>query len=65
MVLARTEQLSQSNAELSGALLTIRESERRIHQDIEEARQFQERMLPTLPMRSGLDLAVHDAPLEE
>ena len=64
LVLARTEQLSQSNSELQGALSTIRDNERRIYEDIEKARLFQERMLPVVPSLRGLDVAVHYAALE-
>ena len=64
LVRARTEQLSESNGELSGALAKIRDNERRIYEDIEQARLFQERMLPVLPSVPRLELAVHYAPLE-
>jgi serine phosphatase RsbU (regulator of sigma subunit) len=64
LVHARTEQLSQSNSELSHALSTIRDNERRIYDDIEKARLFQVRMLPVVPTLAGLELAVLYAPLE-
>jgi len=64
LVRARTQELSRSNHELTGALATIRDNERRIYEDIEKARLFQERMLPLVPTVSGLELAVHYAPLE-
>jgi serine phosphatase RsbU (regulator of sigma subunit) len=65
LVLARTEQLSHANAGLESALVTIRSNERRIYEDIEQARLFQERMLPVLPGVPALDLAVYYGPLEQ
>lgn len=64
LVLARTEQLSDANRELSSALATIRDNERRIYEDIEKARSFQERMLPDIPALRGIDVAVHYAALQ-
>jgi serine phosphatase RsbU (regulator of sigma subunit) len=64
-VAARTADLSRANAEVSIALDTIRIQERRIHEDIDKARVFQEKLLPRLPERADLDIAVHYAPLEQ
>jgi serine phosphatase RsbU (regulator of sigma subunit) len=65
LVEARTRELSRTNRELESALSTIREKERSIHEDIEKARLFQERMLPPLPAALGLEIAVHYAPLAQ
>ncbi|HWA77146.1 MAG TPA: SpoIIE family protein phosphatase [Polyangiaceae bacterium] len=65
LVETRTRELSRTNQELESALSIIREKERSIHEDIEKARWFQERILPALPATPGLDIAVHYAPLAQ
>lgn len=65
LVEARTRELSRTNRELEGALSTIRENERLIREDIEKARLFQERMLPSVPTVPGMEIAVRYAPLAQ
>ena len=64
-VAARTESLSRSNLELTHAIATIRRNEERIREDIEKAHLFQEKMLPTVPVRSDLDIAARYRPLQQ
>lgn len=64
LVAKRTLELSRANGELEGALLTIRDKERHMAEDIAKARLFQERMLPPRLQLRGLQIATHYAPLE-
>jgi serine phosphatase RsbU (regulator of sigma subunit) len=64
-VKARTAELSRANEEVSGALAKIREHEQSRNADLDQARLFQEKLLPSLPSRSDLTLAAYYAPLEE
>jgi phosphoserine phosphatase RsbU/P len=63
-VLARTRDLSRANEELSGALRTISRNEQLMHEDIEQARLFQEKMLPARLARQDLDIVTRYLPLE-
>jgi serine phosphatase RsbU (regulator of sigma subunit) len=63
-VKSRTLDLTRANQELAGALDTIRRAEELIHEDIEQARLFQEKMLPVIESRPGVDLATAYFPLE-
>ncbi len=63
-VAARTSELSRTNQDLSQALAQNRENDKRIREDIAEARLFQERMLPVLSVQSPLEFAVQYEPLE-
>jgi serine phosphatase RsbU (regulator of sigma subunit) len=62
----RTEQLTHSNRELGEALGALRQKEKLIADDIEQARMFQEKMLPQLPSPpSGAAVAVAYLPLNQ
>ena len=63
-VKSRTSELTRANHELAGALDTIRRAEDSLREDIEQARLFQERMLPVIETRVGVDLATAYFPLE-
>lgn len=63
-VKSRTSELTHANLELAGALDAIRRAEELIHEDIEQARLFQEKMLPVVEPRAGVDLATAYFPLE-
>ncbi|HMA96062.1 MAG TPA: SpoIIE family protein phosphatase [Polyangiaceae bacterium] len=64
LVAERTQELRQKNAELVDALALLHEKDRRLHADLEQAKLFQETLLPTPATYSGLDIAYHFAPLE-
>ena len=64
-VALRTEALSLANQELTVALATIRQNEQKIRDDISKARLFQEKMLPVVPAREDMDIAIHYTPLEQ
>jgi serine phosphatase RsbU (regulator of sigma subunit) len=63
-VAARTAELLQANTEISAALRTIQRHERSRDEDLEQARLFQAKLLPSLPERTDLSVAAHYAPLE-
>jgi serine phosphatase RsbU (regulator of sigma subunit) len=63
-VAERTRDLSRANVELSRALSTILQTEQLIRADIEQARLFQETMLPLIRVQPGLDIATRYLPLE-
>jgi sigma-B regulation protein RsbU (phosphoserine phosphatase) len=64
-VAARTAELSRTNADMLGALDTIRRHEQSRDDDLAQARLFQAKLLPTLPRRPDLSIATHYAPLEQ
>lgn len=64
-VAARTAELSRANTDVSAALETIRQHERRRNADLEKARLFQVKLLPALPQRSDLSIAAHYAALDQ
>jgi serine phosphatase RsbU (regulator of sigma subunit) len=63
-VASRTAELSRANADISLALDTIQRHERSRDEDLEKARLFQVKLLPSLPARTDLSVAAHYAPLE-
>jgi len=63
-VAARTQELQDANVGLTGALGVIRKNEQSMRDDIENARLFQAKMLPSLPELGACDVAVHYAALE-
>ena len=65
VVSVRTGELSRANTEISRALDTIRRHERSRTADLEKARQFQVKLLPSLPPRAPFSIAAHYAPLEQ
>lgn len=64
-VAERTRELVHANAELSSALATIQKTDELIRADIEQARLFQEKMLPALRERTDLSIATRYLPLEQ
>lgn len=64
-VAARTADLSRANAEISDALATIQRHERSRDEDLAQARLFQAKLLPDLPVRSNIGIAAHYAPLDQ
>lgn len=65
VVAVRTAELSRANTEISRALDTIRRHERSRTADLEKARLFQVKLLPSLPPRAPFSIAAHYAPLEQ
>lgn len=61
---ARTESLAAANRGLTAAITTIQQNERRVRDDIAQARLFQQKMLPVVPQRLDLDIAIVYSPLE-
>ncbi len=64
-VALRTEALSLANRELTIAVATIKQNEQRIRDDISKAQLFQEKMLPVMPIREDMDIAIQYRPLEQ
>ena len=64
VVAMRTAELSRANVEISHALDTIQRHERSRTADLEKARLFQVKLLPSLPPRAPFSIATHYAPLE-
>jgi serine phosphatase RsbU (regulator of sigma subunit) len=50
----RTKEFARANTEISRALALLREKERRLKEDLEQARTFQQTLLPTLPVSPRL-----------
>jgi serine phosphatase RsbU (regulator of sigma subunit) len=61
----RTEELAKANAELTQTLVVLHAWERRVTDDMEQARLFQERILPTLPSLPEVELDSVYRPLEK
>jgi serine phosphatase RsbU (regulator of sigma subunit) len=51
----RTLQLAQANQEISNALTSLRQKDRRISEDLEQARTFQQNILPLLPQSDRIE----------
>lgn len=60
----KTPLLAATNTELSRALNELRHKDERLAANIEEARQFQSKILPAMPEAHGFDLAAIYQPLE-
>lgn len=58
------DEVRRVNARLSDALAVLEEKDRRITDDLEQARRFQERILPQLPVTDQLGFAVAYRPAE-
>ncbi len=63
-VLERTRKLELTNVELRDALTGLSHREQLLAADIEEARLFQQRVLPTLPSSARIEFAAHYRSLE-
>jgi serine phosphatase RsbU (regulator of sigma subunit) len=60
----RTEELATANAELARTVRQLEERDRRLHEDLEQARSFQRRILPPVPGAPGVEFAAAYRPLE-
>lgn len=65
LVEERTQELREKNDALVNALELLHDKDRRLQADLEQAKLFQETLLPTPATYSGLDIAYHFAPLEQ
>jgi serine phosphatase RsbU (regulator of sigma subunit) len=63
-VAERTEELARANRTLATALETLQQKERRIDEDLEQARSFQQSTLPALPRNDRIAFAARVKPLE-
>jgi serine phosphatase RsbU (regulator of sigma subunit) len=63
-VAERTRELAERNQQLAQLLGSLREKEQRITDDLEEARAFQQSILPTLPTSSMAKVHAYFRPLE-
>lgn len=64
LVRERTQQLESANKELAEALKQVRRGEQAMLADIEQARLFQQRVLPSLPAADAVQFAALYLPLE-
>jgi serine phosphatase RsbU (regulator of sigma subunit) len=60
----RTEELATANAALARTVRQLEERDRRLHDDLEQARSFQRRILPPVPGSLGVEFAAAYRPLE-
>ena len=64
-VAERTDQIGQVNRGLGDALAAVRDRERRLRDDLEQARSFQQSILPALPRLPQLEVDWIYRPLEQ
>lgn len=60
----RTAELARANEMLGSTLTAVEERDARLLEDLEQARQFQQRILPSMPESSGLRFAAVYEPAE-
>jgi serine phosphatase RsbU (regulator of sigma subunit) len=60
----RTDELARANQEISLALSELREKDRRLSEDLEQARSFQQSILPLLPQTPGIEFNAVYQPLD-
>lgn len=60
----RTEELGQANQDLTQALCALREKDRRISEDLQQARAFQQSILPVLPQGGRIEFGAFYKPLD-
>jgi serine phosphatase RsbU (regulator of sigma subunit) len=60
----RTEELARANQEITQALSDLREKDRRLSEDLEQARAFQQSILPVLPQASRIEFGALYKPLD-
>jgi serine phosphatase RsbU (regulator of sigma subunit) len=65
IVFERTQELRDKNLALTLALQLNSENEKKLREDVQHAKRFQERLLPQLPRMARVDLAVKLMPLEQ
>jgi serine phosphatase RsbU (regulator of sigma subunit) len=61
----RTEEIAHANRELGDALGILEEKDRRLNEDLDQARSFQQSILPITPHAAQLDFAAVYRPLEQ
>jgi serine phosphatase RsbU (regulator of sigma subunit) len=60
----RTEEVGRANQNLTQALSALRDKDRRLSEDLEQARAFQQGILPVLPRAAGIEFGAHYQPLD-
>jgi serine phosphatase RsbU (regulator of sigma subunit) len=60
----RTEELGRANQEITQALSALREKDRRLSEDLEQSRSFQQSILPVLPQTLGIEFGAIYQPLD-
>jgi serine phosphatase RsbU (regulator of sigma subunit) len=63
-VRARTEELATANAQLARTVRALEQRDRRLNEDLEQARSFQRSILPEVPRSSRVEFAASYRPLE-
>jgi serine phosphatase RsbU (regulator of sigma subunit) len=61
----RTEEIAHTNRELADALAVLEEKDRRLNEDLDQARSFQQSILPTTPTPSQVEFGAIYRPLEQ
>lgn len=61
----RTEEIARANHELAEALGILEEKDRRLNEDLDQARSFQQSILPPAPLSALVDFAAIYRPLEQ
>ena len=61
----RTEEIARTNRELGEALEILKEKDRRINEDLDQARSFQQSILPAPPSSAHVEFAAIYRPLEQ
>ncbi|HEX7596739.1 MAG TPA: SpoIIE family protein phosphatase [Polyangia bacterium] len=64
-IVDRAKEFARVNTEISRALALLREKERRLKEDLEQARTFQQTLLPALPVSSRLAFDALYRPVEQ
>jgi serine phosphatase RsbU (regulator of sigma subunit) len=61
----RTEEIAHTNRELADALAVLEEKDRRLNEDLDQARSFQQSILPIMPPPSQVEFGAIYRPLEQ
>jgi serine phosphatase RsbU (regulator of sigma subunit) len=61
----RTEEIAHANRELGEALGILEEKDRRLNEDLDQARSFQQSILPLTPVSAQIDFGAIYRPLEQ
>jgi serine phosphatase RsbU (regulator of sigma subunit) len=61
----RTEEIAHANRELGDALGILEEKDRRLNEDLDQARSFQQSILPVTPVAGEVEFAAIYRPLEQ
>jgi serine phosphatase RsbU (regulator of sigma subunit) len=61
----RTEEIAHANRELGDALAVLEEKDRRLNEDLDQARSFQQSILPIIPAPAQVEFGAIYRPLEQ